>query len=90
MVWDAAGHIVTNFHVIQGASEAQIQLADGRQFSATLVGTSPQHDLAVLKIGGERFSTPARVPIGTSSDLQVSFRRSTGRCPTKTGLTFAT
>jgi S1-C subfamily serine protease len=71
LVWDGAGHIVTNFHVIQGASEAEIQLADGRQFSATLVGTSPQHDLAVLKIGGERFSTPARVPMGTSSDLQV-------------------
>jgi S1-C subfamily serine protease len=71
LVWDAAGHIVTNYHVIEGASEAQIQLADGRQFSATLVGASPQHDLAVLKIGGVGFSAPARVPIGTSGDLQV-------------------
>ena len=71
LVWDEAGHIVTNFHVIEGASEAQIQLADGRQFSATLVGVSPQHDLAVLKIGGAGFTAPARVPIGTSSDLQV-------------------
>ncbi|WP_420006883.1 S1C family serine protease [Tsuneonella aeria] len=71
LVWDEAGHIVTNFHVIEGASEAQIQLADGRQFSATVVGVSPQHDLAVLKIGGAGFTAPARVPIGTSSDLQV-------------------
>ncbi|WP_245626578.1 S1C family serine protease [Croceicoccus naphthovorans] len=71
LVWDEAGHIVTNFHVIEGASEAQMQLADGRQFSATLVGVSPQHDLAVLKIGGAGFTAPARVPIGTSSDLQV-------------------
>ena len=71
LVWDEAGHIVTNFHVIEGASEAQIQLADGRQFSATLIGVSPQHDLAVLKIGGAGFTAPARVPIGTSSDLQV-------------------
>lgn len=71
LVWDEAGHIVTNFHVIDGASEAQIQLADGRQFSATLVGVSPQHDLAVLKIGGAGFTAPARVPMGTSSDLQV-------------------
>ncbi|WP_420823819.1 S1C family serine protease [Tsuneonella suprasediminis] len=71
LVWDEAGHIVTNFHVIEGASEAQIQLADGRQFSATLVGVSPQHDLAVLKIGGAGFTAPAQVPIGTSSDLQV-------------------
>ena len=71
LVWDEAGHILTNYHVIEGASEAQIQLADGRQFSATLVGVSPQHDLAVLKIGGAGFTAPARVPIGTSRDLQV-------------------
>lgn len=71
LVWDEAGHIVTNYHVIEGASEAEIQLADGRQFSARLVGASPQHDLAVLRIGGAGFIAPARVPIGTSSDLQV-------------------
>ena len=71
LVWDEAGHIVTNYHVIEGASEALIQLADGRQFSASLVGVSPQHDLAVLKIGGIGFTAPARVPIGTSGDLQV-------------------
>lgn len=71
LVWDTAGHVVTNYHVIEGASEAQIQLADGREFNATLVGVSPQHDLAVLKIGGAGFTAPARVPIGTSGDLQV-------------------
>ena len=71
LIWDGAGHIVTNYHVIEGASEAQIQMSDGRQFNAQLVGVSPQHDLAVLKIGGAGFSAPARVPIGTSSDLQV-------------------
>ena len=71
LVWDEAGHILTNYHVIASASEAQIQLADGRQFSARLVGASPQHDLAVLKIGGAGFTAPARTPIGTSSDLQV-------------------
>lgn len=71
LIWDEAGHIVTNFHVIEGASEAEIQLVDGRQFSASLVGASPQHDIAVLKIGGAGAKPPARVPIGTSSDLQV-------------------
>ena len=71
LIWDGAGHIVTNYHVIEGASEAQIQMSDGRQFNAQLVGVSPQHDLAVLKIGGAGFSAPTRVPIGTSSDLQV-------------------
>mgnify|MGYP001766806514 CR=1 FL=1 len=71
LVWDKAGHIITNYHVIAGASEAQITLADGREFNARLVGASPEHDLAVLKIGGAGFSAPARVPVGTSSDLQV-------------------
>lgn len=71
LVWDDAGHILTNYHVIEGASEAQIQLADGREFSASLVGASPEHDLAVLRIGGAGFRAPGRVPIGTSEDLLV-------------------
>lgn len=71
LVWDEAGHIITNYHVIEGASDAQIQLADGRHFPATLIGASPEHDLAVLKIGGVGFSAPARAPVGTSSDLEV-------------------
>ncbi|HCB2269473.1 TPA: serine protease, partial [Escherichia coli] len=50
-IWDDAGHVVTNFHVIQGASEATVKLADGRDNQAALVGTSPAHDIAVLKIG---------------------------------------
>ncbi|WP_265561705.1 S1C family serine protease [Sphingomicrobium arenosum] len=71
MIWDEAGHVVTNWHVVQGASGAQVQLADGRELSATLVGASPAHDLAVLRIGGAGFAPPARIPIGTSGDLRV-------------------
>ncbi|MCJ7420744.1 trypsin-like peptidase domain-containing protein [Sphingomicrobium astaxanthinifaciens] len=71
LIWDEAGHVVTNWHVIEGASEAQVQLADGRELSARLIGASPQHDLAVLRIGGAGFAAPARIPIGTSEDLQV-------------------
>ncbi|WP_234035716.1 S1C family serine protease [Erythrobacter insulae] len=71
LVWDQVGNIVTNYHVIEGASAAQVQLADGRQFNASLVGASPEHDLAVLRIGGIGFSAPAQIPIGTSSGLQV-------------------
>lgn len=71
LIWDEAGHVITNYHVIAGASEAQVQLADGRELSAKLVGASPEHDLAVLKIGGAGFVAPSRVPIGTSADLQV-------------------
>jgi S1-C subfamily serine protease len=50
-IWDDAGHVVTNFHVIQGAAQATVKLADGRDYRAGLVGASPGHDIAVLKIG---------------------------------------
>ena len=69
-IWDDAGHVVTNFHVIEGASEATVKLADGRSFRAALVGASPAHDIAVLKIG-VAFKRPPPVPIGTSHDLRV-------------------
>jgi S1-C subfamily serine protease len=69
-IWDDAGHVVTNFHVIEGASEARVKLADGRSFRAALVGASPAHDIAVLKIG-VGFKRPPPVPIGTSHDLKV-------------------
>lgn len=68
--WDKAGHVVTNFHVVQDASEATVLLADGRKYRARLVGASPQHDIAVLKIG-VGFQSPSPVPIGTSGDLKV-------------------
>ena len=69
-IWDDAGHVVTNFHVIQGASEATVKLADGRDYQAALVGASPAHDIAVLKIG-VGFKRPPAVPVGTSTDLKV-------------------
>jgi S1-C subfamily serine protease len=72
-IWDDAGHIVTNFHVIQGASEASVKLVDGRSFRATLVGASPEHDIAVLKIG-IGFKGPRPIPVGTSGDLKVGQR----------------
>ncbi|MEW6728184.1 MAG: trypsin-like peptidase domain-containing protein [Pseudomonadota bacterium] len=69
-LWDDAGHVVTNFHVIQGASEAWVRLADGRQLRASLVGASPAHDLAVLRIGlGHQ--RPAPIPLGESHNLRV-------------------
>ncbi|WP_422072557.1 S1C family serine protease [Tranquillimonas rosea] len=68
-LWDGQGHVVTNNHVIQGASRATVALADGRRFEARLVGRDPSHDLAVLKIDAARLPEP--VAIGTSRDLQV-------------------
>lgn len=69
-IWDDAGHVVTNFHVIQGASEATVRLADGRDYKASLAGVSPAHDIAVLRIGVD-FKRPPPVPVGTSEDLKV-------------------
>jgi S1-C subfamily serine protease len=68
-VWDERGHVVTNNHVVAGASGAQVKLSDGREIAATLVGVSPAHDLAVLKI--DLPNLPAPLPIGTSADLRV-------------------
>jgi len=49
-IWDTQGHIVTNFHVIDGANEVSIDLGDGSSWPAKLVGVAPEKDLAVLKI----------------------------------------
>jgi len=69
-MWDTAGHIVTNLHVVAGAAEATVRLSDGKDYPATLVGLSKTHDIAVLQV-----QIPARsalpIPIGTSHDLQV-------------------
>jgi S1-C subfamily serine protease len=69
-VWDEQGHVVTNNHVVMGASEARVRLNDGRDYGATLVGASPAHDLAVLRIR-VKDRQPAALPIGTSGDLKV-------------------
>ncbi|MDD1612554.1 MAG: trypsin-like peptidase domain-containing protein, partial [Methylococcaceae bacterium] len=69
-IWDEKGHVVTNYHVIRGASGATVKLADGRDYKAALVGASQAHDIAVLKIG-VGFKRPPPVPVGTSHDLKV-------------------
>src|SRR3954471_5159337 len=49
-VWDEAGLIVTNYHVVQNASSAHVILYDQSTYDAKVVGYSPDHDLAVLRI----------------------------------------
>jgi len=71
-VWDEQGHIVTNFHVIQGASAARVTLSDQSSFEAKLVGAFPDRDLAVLRIEPKGRLPP--IPLGTSRDLQVGQR----------------
>lgn len=69
-VWDDAGHIVTNFHVIQEASGARVTLSDQSSHKASLVGVFPDRDLAVLKIDAPRNKLPP-IALGSSKDLQV-------------------
>lgn len=72
-VWDESGHIVTNFHVIQGSSAARVTLADQSTFDARLVGVFPDRDLAVLKIDAPAAKLPP-IPMGSSRDLLVGQR----------------
>jgi len=69
-IWDESGHVITNYHVIEDASEATVRLANGKDYPASLVGASPIHDIAVLKIKVSKKLSPP-LPIGTSHDLRV-------------------
>jgi serine protease Do len=62
------GTIVTNNHVIDGATDIKVFLSDKREFKAKLVGTDPKTDIAVLKIEANDLPT---LPLGNSSTLQV-------------------
>ncbi len=68
--WDRKGHIVTNYHVIEGANRFSVTLADRSDWDADLVGVAPEKDLAVLKINApaERL---APLTAGRSDDLMV-------------------
>jgi S1-C subfamily serine protease len=72
-VWDERGHIVTNFHVIQGGSGARVTLSDQTTFPAKLVGAFPDRDLAVLRIDAPQGKLPP-IAVGASRDLQVGQR----------------
>jgi len=62
------GTILTNNHVIDGATDIKVQLSDKREFVAKLVGADPKSDIAVLKIEGKDLPT---LPLGDSTQLNV-------------------
>ncbi len=62
------GTIVTNNHVIDGATDVKVDLSDNREFQAKVIGTDAKTDIAVLKIDGTNLPT---LPIGDSSRLHV-------------------
>ena len=62
------GHIITNNHVVEGATEITVKLSDGRELSAKLVGRDPKTDLALLKVEATGLPT---IPMGDSAELKV-------------------
>jgi 2-alkenal reductase len=69
-IWDPAGHVVTNHHVIAGATTVYVQLHAGKPIPARVVGSAPDYDLAVVRLR----DTPRGLrplPLGSSSDLRV-------------------
>ena len=88
IVWDSDGHVVTNFHVINGANELRVTTQDQDVYPAKVIGFDEDKDIAVLKIDyanklpgkdgtiktSSNDPTLRPLPIGTSSDLLVGQR----------------
>ena len=70
IVWDAAGHVITNNHVINGTAQIGVRLTSGEFVAARVVGAAPNYDLAVLQL--ERTKSALQpIAVGQSADLQV-------------------
>jgi S1-C subfamily serine protease len=70
VIWSREGHVITNFHVVEGASKLAVTLTDQSTYEAKVVGVAPDKDLAVLRI-----SAPVEklvpLPLGNSDELEV-------------------
>ena len=69
-VYDAEGHIVTNDHVVEGAEQVSVRFWDGSTYDATVVGTDPSTDLAVIKVDAPA-SALKPLELGDSTQLSV-------------------
>ncbi|MBV8746586.1 MAG: trypsin-like peptidase domain-containing protein [Xanthobacteraceae bacterium] len=70
IIWDTAGHVVTNSHVVSDASAIVVRFASGEVVEAELLGASPDYDIAVLRPRSSR-RIPPPIAIGSSADLKV-------------------
>ncbi len=70
IVWDDAGHVVTNDHVVQNATVVAVRFASGEVAKADVVGLAPNYDLGVVKVRDAK-KLPPPVAIGSSADLKV-------------------
>ena len=65
-VWDGAGHVVTNNHVVSGTREVAIRFATGEVVGASIVGTAPNYDLAVVRLRNTR-NLPRPIAVGNEN-----------------------
>jgi serine protease Do len=70
VILDKDGHIITNNHVVEGADEIKVKVADNREFKAKVVGRDPKTDLALIKISS-LFKDLPTLPLGDSDKMRV-------------------
>lgn len=69
---DLEGHILTNFHVIDGAERLEVTLIDGEKFEAKVIGVDPSNDIAVIKLKGDLTNIKLKpINFGGSNNLKV-------------------
>lgn len=69
-LWDTEGHIVTNYHVVEGADFLKVKLTDGTEWEAAVLGMAPEFDVAVLKIEAP-IARLKGLTVGRSDNLEV-------------------
>jgi putative serine protease PepD len=70
-VIDKSGHVVTNYHVVEGAKTVQVSFSDNDRMDARVIGTDPSTDIAVLKIKKAEGRALAPIPLGDSDAVKV-------------------
>ncbi len=70
VIFNSAGYVITNYHVIEGARSVEITLMDGEVFDASVIAHDADHDLALLKIISSRSDFP-EATLGSSEDITI-------------------